>query len=325
MNEIKRLSFDDKKYNSHRWAVAAELSNEYISLIVARWELIELIHDLFVVLYLFQMGLNHWSVIFILNSSRLSFFLWNSFSIQLLILGWNRFLWKGIRAWFILLVRSRCIAEDVDIRQEFFSKMKRQCQGPTLTVFSILHFFGTQVMARPLRLGLQILGIFVVLPIYFSLLFYPSFLSLCLWIEIGAIYDFIKLCTKLQTECYKRLDTLWKGYNRCAKNFEQFGDLYSSTVRNIAPSSLIPKSLVHVTEKELIQFPQSVTTIVLSYLTEEAIIFDNWTEIPVFPDAVMGFFSHQCQVYSVSNLAANDPWRLNMKNSPNSEFIFLPY
>ena len=217
-------------------------------------------------------------------------------------------------------------AEDVDIEQQIFSAMESQFRGPTLALLSILKFLGTQVMARSLRLGLQILGIFV-LPIYFSLLFYPSFLSLCLWIEIGAIYDFIKLCVKLQTECYERLDTLWKSYNRCAKNFEQFRDLPSSTIHshNVTPPSLIPKSLIHVTEKELIQFPQTVTAIVLSYLTQEAIVFDNWIEIPVFPDAVMGFFSYKNQVFSVNNLAANDPWRLNMKNSPNSEFIFLPY
>lgn len=302
LQPLTTWSFSPRAYPFARTKILEEatfLNSNWIWVTINR---IQFLNDVFSLLYFMQFVQSYdtshiWNLIFVLTSSRLYFLLWNTFWTELIsrfaiYLGGETYIsWTKVMSFSPSDIQTaeaetnRTSGDFQALVREFFTKTtfshKDSLHHRAFFLWStyFVQFSITWIIITILRFA----GIFVLIPLYVSLLFsFPSILSMCLWIEIGFITYGVTKIGSVQEQIRLRLENVWTNYHDCAIQFQDFCRAHQGM--NVSPiESNVLMSEIHMnnTKKELlIWFPQEVSQTIFSYSCDAKIVFDNWIEIP---------------------------------------------
>jgi hypothetical protein len=287
-----------------------KIANRQIRSLWDASQLLRFFNDLFALVYLFQFAqfqgasaalypfYTWWYLFFILNSSQLSFILWNVVSTYLPRRCLRSHLRQIFSTWNRLLFRCPVRAKEPDeVEVEVFDleTLWEDLQGNSLNhkehFLAVLRFLAFQYGVFPsLRTWFRIVGGWILLPLYFSLLCPTQtelwWLSGCLWMQIASWLKIQRILFHSYETLLVGLDELWNRYQASAFAFRTLCQNYAHLpVRDVEVDHLYPKGYV----MEVLRMCKSdVSHLILEYLGTE-IGFENWVEMPIDKTHMIGW------------------------------------
>ena len=325
-----------------------------INAIWKSWKLIQFVHDLFTLLYLFRYmqddlhSLNSiWYLFFILNSSSLYFLVWNVIStdlflnifirLQRLFFVENVFnLWERIVVYppheVLYIPPSSSSSSATNFFQDmgwliFFRQllMKPNDRIQWKEVVEIFKQIRGIMMTRIIQFWFHLIGIAILFPMYISLLSFSNTkywtLSICLFLKILSWCHLIKKVLNLHHELQFQCNQLWVDYHECAKEFQQFCSFYKNLpmIPIETTNTLLSQALIDTTHNELetalTDTSNDLRFLIFSY-------FYNPEEEKIFDNWIelpiekdrIKTFIYSNQQVLVCEMEENDSKRIELKN-----------